>query len=367
MINKLYIHHYRCLQNFELDLSNISSALLLGRNGAGKSTVFAAFEILQRIGRGETKVSDLLKPEDFAFLDHSKPMVFEISTSLENRSYLYRLEIDLPLHFHSLKVQQESLSVDGQSIFVREGGKTQLGDRAEFTLDWHHVGLPLISTRNDSDPIAVFRTWLGNILYLDPAPAQVSPSSKEESPYLHKNLANLVDWIRYNLALQPALYGKMERYLRQWMPDFDSFKLEVTGREERELLCTFKDLQSSIELNLSKLADGEKTYLLTAMLLAIISSGRPILCLWDEADQFIALPELSHFIIACRKEFEASNGQAQLILTSHNARVMYEFSGHNCFVLSRPSHLQPTRQERLEDRTFLSPDPVQAYENGELD
>lgn len=366
MFNKLYVHHYRCLQNFELDLSNIGTALLLGRNGAGKSTVFAAFEILQRIGRGETKVSDLLCRGDFAFLDDSKPMLFEINASLGENNYIYRLEIDLPPHFHSLKVLKESLTVGAQDVFVREGGKTQLHGKAEFTLDWHHVGLPLVSTRDDTDPVAVFRTWLGSMLYLDPTPAQISPTSKEESPYLQKHLANLVDWVRYNLALQPALYGKMERYLRVWMPDFDSFKLEVTGREEREFLCTFQD-QKTLELNLSKLADGEKTYLLTALLLAIISSDRSILCLWDEVDQFIALPELSHFITACRKEFEASKGQAQLILTTHNPRVMYEFSGHNCFVLTRSSHLQPTRLERIQDKSFLSPDAVQAYENGELD
>jgi energy-coupling factor transporter ATP-binding protein EcfA2 len=222
MLNKLYVHHYRCLQNFELDLINISSALLLGRNGAGKSTVFAVFEILQRIGRGETKVGDLLSPDDFAFLDDTKPIHFEISATLGARDYVYQLEIDLPPHVHTLKVQKESLSVGGHSLFVREGGKTQLHGNTEFTLDWHHVGLPLISTRNDADPIAVFRTWLGSILYLDSTPAQISPTSKAESHFLHKNLTNLVDWIRYHLALQPALYGKMERYLRQWMPDFDT-------------------------------------------------------------------------------------------------------------------------------------------------
>lgn len=365
MLNKLYVHNYRCLQNFELDLSGISSALLIGRNGAGKSTVFATFEILQRIGRGETKVSDLLAKDDFAFHDATKPMLFEIGATLEGHLYSYRIEIDLPPSFHSLKVQKESLSIDGKSIFEREGGKTQLHGKAEFTLDWHHVGLPLISTRNSADPIEVFRTWLGTIIYLDPVPPLVASSSKAESPHLQKHLTNLVDWIRYNLALQPAFYSKMERYLRQWMPDFETFRLEATGKDERELIFSFKD-QKSIELNLSRLADGEKIYVLTALLLAIITSGRPVLCLWDEVDQFIALPELSHFITACRKEFGASNAQAQLILTTHNPRVMYEFSGHNSFVLTRASHLQTTRLERLQDTNFLSADPVQAYENGEL-
>lgn len=365
MLNKLYVHHYRCLQNFEINLTDISSALLFGRNGAGKSTVFAVFEILQKIGRGVSQISDLFAHDDFAFLDATKPMHFEIGAALDGNNFIYRLEIDLPPNFHSLKVQNESLSVDGEIVFVREGGRTQLNGKAEFTLDWHHVGLPLLSVRNDADPVAVFRNWLGGIIYLDPVPALISPSSKAESAYLDKRLVNLVDWIRYHLAMKPALYGKLETNLRQWMPDFDAFRLEVTGRVERELILSFKD-QKTIELNLAMLSDGEKTYLLAAMLLVVIRSGQPSLCLWDEVDQFISLPELSHFITACRKEFEASGAKAQLILTTHNSRVMYEFSGHNSFMLSRASHLHPTRLERLQDKQYLSADPVQAYENGEL-
>ena len=365
MLSKLYIHHFRCLQNFEIDLSGISSALLLGRNGTGKSTVFAAFEILQKIGRGVSHVSELVTKDDFAFLDYSIPIVFEISAALAAKPYTYHLETDLPQDFHSLKVKKESLNVAGQDVFVREGGKTHLNGKAEFTLDLHHIGLPLISTRIDADPVAIFRKWLASIIYLDPVPTQIAPTSKAENPYLDKHLLNLVDWMRHHLALKPALYSKMEKNLRQWMPDFDHFKLEVTGREERELLFGFKD-QKSIELNLTRLSDGEKTYILTAMLLAIIHCDQPFLCLWDEVDQYIALPELSHFITACRKEFEASNAQAQLILTTHNPRVMYEFSGHNSFVLSRTSHLQPSRLTLLQDKPYLSADSVQAYENGEL-
>jgi len=365
MLNKLYVHHYRCLQNFEIDLTGLGTALLLGRNGAGKSTVFAAFEILQKIGRGVTQIGDLLTCDDFAFHETTKPIVFELSATLGSGCYVYRLEIELPPGFHSLRVLKESLSVNSQDVFLRKGGKTQLDGKAEFTLDWHHVGLPLISVRKDDDPVAVFRHWLGAFIYLTPVPSLVSSTSKAENAHLDKQLANLVDWMRYHLALKPALYSQMEIYLKHWMPDFALFRLDATGRDERELIFSFK-AEKNIELSIASLSDGEKTYVLTAMLLTVIGSGQPFLCFWDEVDQYISLPELSYFITACRREFEGSEAQAQLILTSHNPRVMYEFSGHNSFVLSRASHLQPARLEPLQSKTYLSPDPVQAFENGEL-
>ncbi len=44
MITKIYVHNYKCLNNFELSLKE--SNLLVGANGAGKSSVF---EVLSSI------------------------------------------------------------------------------------------------------------------------------------------------------------------------------------------------------------------------------------------------------------------------------------------------------------------------------
>lgn len=61
MIRRLYIHNFRCLENFELPVSGLSSVLLIGKNGSGKTTVGLALEILQRIARGTNRVKDLVK------------------------------------------------------------------------------------------------------------------------------------------------------------------------------------------------------------------------------------------------------------------------------------------------------------------
>src|SRR5258708_40039068 len=62
VIRRFYVHNFRCLENFELNLAGRSSTLLIGNNGSGKSTVALALEVLQKIARGSNRLSDLLNP-----------------------------------------------------------------------------------------------------------------------------------------------------------------------------------------------------------------------------------------------------------------------------------------------------------------
>jgi ABC-type polar amino acid transport system ATPase subunit len=66
VIRRFYVHNFRCLENFELSLAGMSSVLLIGNNGSGKTTVGLALEILQRIARGTNRVGDLVKPKDLS-------------------------------------------------------------------------------------------------------------------------------------------------------------------------------------------------------------------------------------------------------------------------------------------------------------
>jgi recombinational DNA repair ATPase RecF len=51
VVCRIYIHNYRCLENFELPIAHKSSILLVGKNGSGKTSVALAIRILQQIGR----------------------------------------------------------------------------------------------------------------------------------------------------------------------------------------------------------------------------------------------------------------------------------------------------------------------------
>ena len=104
MIQRLYVHNYRCLENFELNLSDMQSALLIGKNGSGKTTVSKVLEIFQSIGRSVNRVNDLVKTRDFSRGRSDVPMRFEIELLLGEKLYKYVLACDLPEKFKELRV-----------------------------------------------------------------------------------------------------------------------------------------------------------------------------------------------------------------------------------------------------------------------
>jgi len=72
----------------------------------------------------------------------------------------------------------------------------------------------------------------------------------------------------------------------------------------------------------------------------------PLLCFWDEPDNFLALPEVGHFLLALRRALQ--NG-GQLIVTSHNPEAIRRFPEDAVLVLQRTSHLEPTVVRALAD------------------
>ncbi len=89
MIKRLYVHNFRCLENFELALGAFRSVLLIGRNGSGKTTIGLALEILQRIGRGTSRVGELVLPRDLMLGRKGLPARFELEVVLDGSNYLY--------------------------------------------------------------------------------------------------------------------------------------------------------------------------------------------------------------------------------------------------------------------------------------
>ncbi len=141
MLQRLYAHNYRCLVNFDLSLNGLSSALLVGRNGVGKSTIKNVLRVLQQIARGQNRVKELVGVADFAFGGLELPMRFEIEVALKQRLYKYELALELPQDFRELRVLEEKLSVDEETVYSREKAQVvQPRDKkefAEFSVDWH--------------------------------------------------------------------------------------------------------------------------------------------------------------------------------------------------------------------------------------
>jgi predicted ATPase len=347
MIKRLYIHNFRCLENFELAPEEFSSILLLGKNGSGKTTVALALEVLQRIARGTNRVGDLVKPKDLTIGRTQVPVRFEVEVTLAGQSYAYSVAFEFPIGFRELRVSEENLTVDGSPIFTRELAQVKLArtgqtGEAAFRIDWHLVALPIVQEHSSDDPLSIFKKWLANILILRPVPSLATGESEHNAP--HKNTPdikakNIGAWFSALVAADPSVYVQVSEYLMAVMPDFDKITNQVFGQESRRLLFHFLNGSKNTELYLEDLSDGEKCFVIFALTIAANAAFSSILCFWDEPDNFLAPDEVGHSITALRRAFQ---DRGQLIITSHNPEAIRRFSDINILYLSRKSHLEPT-------------------------
>ncbi len=335
-----------------MPISGHSSVLLIGKNGAGKTTVGLALEILQRIARGTNRVDDLVKPKDLARGRVDVPMRFEIEVELDTNIYEHVIAFEFPNGAKELRVFEEKFAVGGKPVYTRitpqeslrqafASGKGLLQERgALFGIDWHLVALPIVQEQSANDPLFIFRQWLARMLILRPIPSLIKGDSERETLGPKPDGTDFGAWFSGLLAHAPAAYTKIDEYLKQVMPDMKDIKNPVIGKDSRSLTVQFSNKQGSLNLPFEDLSDGEKCFMICALVLAANDAYGPVVCFWDEPDNHLSLDEVGHFVLALRKAFQSSGGQ--FIATSHNEEAIRRFSDENTLHLSRRNHLEPT-------------------------
>lgn len=383
-----------------MPISGHSSVLLIGKNGSGKTTVALALEILQSIARGTSRVGDLVKPKDFARGRSDVPMRFEIEVELDSKIYEYVVAFTFPSGSRELRVFEEKLAVGGRPVYTREAALMQwqrIATREEqprigqsrklidslqspiqpriappievrqneeaFRLDWHLLALPIIQEESTNDPLFIFRQWLARMLVLRPMPSLIQGDSKQETLEPKSNLTDFGAWFSGLLTHWPAAYAQIDEYLKQVMPDLKDIQNPVIGADSRSLVVQFSNDQGSLRLPFEDLSDGEKSFMICALVLAANNAYGPLLCFWDEPDNYLALSEVGHFVLALRKAFQSGG---QFIATSHNPEAIRRFSDENTLVLYRKSHLEPTIVRPLSE-IQVSGDLVNALIRGDVE
>lgn len=368
MIKRLYIHNFRCLENFELPIKGYPSVLLIGKNGTGKTTVSLALEILQKIARGTNRVNNLVKPKDCTRGHTDIPIRFEIEAELDGKTYAYVIAFELPENFKELRVFEEELVVDDKIIFSRKlaqvrMAKADFGQEAEFRIDWHLVALPIVQERSEKDPLFIFKQWLARMLILRPMPSLIKGDSEQETLEPDPEVTNFGAWFWALTGQYPAAYTKIDKYLRQIMPDLKDVQNPTVGKDAKSLVVQFSNAQGTLKLPFADLSDGEKCFMICALVLAANESYGPLLCFWDEPDNYLALDEVRHFVTALRTAFQVGG---QLIATSHNSEAISCFPNERILLLHRRNHLEPTIVRRLDENPYNG-DLVSALIRGDVE
>jgi predicted ATPase len=351
-----------------LPISGQSSVLLIGNNGSGKTTVGLALEILQKIARGTNRVGELVKPKDFAGILTNEPMRFEIVVELTASVYEYVIAFELPTGFKELRVLEEKFAVDGKPVYTREVAqvhlrKTAKEEPAKFLVDWHLVALPIVQEQSTVDPLSVFKQWLARMLILRPIPSLILGDSEGDTLQPNLQVTDFGAWFTGLLAFAPSAYATIDEYLRQIMPDLKDIKNPLIGKDSRSIEIYFSNDQGSIRVPFEDLSDGEKCFMICAVVLAANDAYGPLLCFWDEPDNYLAPSEVGHFVLALRSAFQSGG---QFIATSHNPEAIRQFSEENTLVLKRKSHLEPTTVRALGEIRVVG-DLVDALIRGDME
>ncbi|MBK1989073.1 AAA family ATPase [Sphaerospermopsis aphanizomenoides BCCUSP55] len=368
MLQRLYVHNFRCLENFEMPTKGMPSILLIGKNGSGKSTIATALEVLQSVGRGINRVGQLVHSKDFTRGRSDVPMRFEIEVLLKDKLYKHILALELPDKFKELRVSEEALLVSGEPIYSRKEAQVTLysssqNREAQFLVDWHLVALPVIQEQSETDPLRIFKTWLARMIILAPIPSLMTGDSNGETLEPTRDASNFGEWFSGLLGRYPASYTQFDKYLREIMPDITDVQNELIGKDFKTLIVRFEENNANLSVNFQDLSDGEKCFFLCAVVLAANKFYGPLFCFWDEPDNYLSISEVGHFVTSLRRAFKNSG---QILVTSHNPEAIRKFSNENTLVIDRKSHLEPTLIRLLSEIPFTG-DLINALIGGDIE
>lgn len=350
MLRRLYIHNYKCFQNFTLDMSDRRSVLIVGKNGTGKTALMEVLSIFQAIGRGEHRVDAIFNKDTLTIWRKTDHCFFELEVSIAGREYLYSITLDLPTQFTTARVIDEKLIIDGNVNIERELDSVSLNKKAVFPIDWHLFALPIIHSQKENASILEFREWLANMLLLSPIPKLMGDIAAEESLYINIDCTNFADYFTTQCANKLELYSKISENAKTFMEDFTTIDLVKVGEKAKRLDIVFD--KTKCRVRFSQLSDGEKKFILHAVVLAICASNENTFVFWDEPDNYLANAEIQAFVRMLRQH---TNMYGQSIITSHNKQTAICFSKESTLLLTRRSHIDPSEVRCIPDsEDFIS-------------
>jgi hypothetical protein len=298
-------------------------------------------------------------------------MRFEVEVQMEGKTFSYAVAFELAVGAKKLRVLEENLAADGRPGYTRKMAEVHLLRRVkretEFAIEPEVVALPIVQRASADDPLGRFRRWLANMLILRPAPGRIRGASVGETLQPRSDVIDLGAWFSGLMADHPSAYGEIHAYLKHLMPDLKEIMNPAVAKDSRNLVVQFSNEQGSTLIPFGNLSDGEKCFMICAMVLAANETYGPLLCFWDEPDSHLAPSEVGHFVLALRRAFQSGG---QFIATSHNLEAIRHFSDENTFVLTRRNHLEPTVVRPLSELRAsgeLTGDLTEALITGDLE
>lgn len=352
MLKRIYVHNYKCLVNFELRLGEL--ALLLGSNGAGKSSVLDVVFALRQILSGAAKITDAEAfPGHTLTVWQTSPLqVFELEVELSDTGPLtYRLEVEHERETARARVALERLTATSGPLFEFRMGEVQLyrdnhSLGPKFPGDWSESWLAHLVPRKENPRPTRFLDFVRKIIVSGIYPHGIVSESRSEASLLTRDGSNFAAWYRSLVQERPDLLSEYIAALTNIIAGFKGIRLQQVGLEARVLVVAFEGSEGRYELNLDLISDGQRALIVLYALLHLAGSQGHALLL-DEPDNYVALPEIQPWLMALSDACGETIPQA--ILCSHHPELIDYLGPEHGIVLEREG-AGPVTTRALADR-----------------
>jgi len=363
MLTRLYCDNYKCLVNFEFRPQPLQ--LLVGRNGAGKSTVFEVLELLGAFVRGEPcrdkPCEERLVGRTRTRWQQVEQQRFELEVKGDEGTYLYELLVDEWGPTAYPRVLKESVTLNGKPLFLFENGtvhlhNNQFQDRVQFPLNSRRSGLSIVESRTDNTKLSWLKDWFGRILYVQIDPKLMGSRAEREAVRPTFDLSNFADWYRHLRLDQGKGTEDLRISLQEVIGGFESLDLKEAGLNTRVLQVSvrakalqhgFHELPDgqrvpwagpvavdgpALQYSFDELSDGQRALIGLYTLLHCALADQTTICI-DEPDNFVALVEIQPWL--SRLSDLAQEAGSQVLIASHHPELLNQLATRNGVVLDR--------------------------------
>ena len=340
MLTRLYADNYKCLVDFELCLGD--ATLLLGTNGAGKSSVLDVVYRLKQLLVGGRQVGD---PEAFPGntltlcerRDAQDVQTIALDVELAGEPFEYRLEIEHERDTERARIRRESLAASGGALFHCSRGEAQLykDDHSEgprLSVDWTESFLGRVSAGRSNKRLTRFMDFMERLVICRLHPAGFAPNASSESTVLTRDGCNFAAWYRHLVQEHTEQTVEIVAALRTAIDGFRGLRMERAGSDTRTMLVEFAGDGGDYSLQLDKVSDGERILLVLYTLLGL-AAAQPFTLLIDEPDNFLALSEIQPWLIALSDA--CGDSEHQVVICSHHPELIDYWGAEKGVLLER--------------------------------
>ena len=337
MLQRLYVDNYKCLVNFDLPLQELS--LLLGRNGAGKTSVLdVVFALRRLLGEGARITdSDVFPTRTLTRWQQRNLQVFDIQAVLDADTFVYRLEVEHERATRRAKIHLERLTGEGGSLFEFREGEVRLfrdnhSEGPTYGSDWSESALARVAPRRDNTRLTRFMEFMRNVMVCGLYPANFRTESTSEGPLLHRDAHNFADWYRHMLQERPDLVPGFTSRVREVIGDLNAIRLEKVGQDTRALMVVFDEGDERYALRFDEISDGQRALIVLYSLIHL-AEGQGYTLFLDEPDNYVALPEIQPWLMALSDA--CGEAVSQAVVCSHHPELIDYLGGESGLLLQR--------------------------------